>query len=276
MKLAGKVAIVTGTSPNIGGGMVEGLAAEGAAIVAVDAVEANAVDCAAAVRAAGGKAIGITCDVTDEVQVKAAIRRAVAELGAVDILVNNAAIFNKKGVLEMSWEEWQRQSGIILGGAFLFTKYAAEAMITRGANGGPRGGVIVNIISTAGHQGEPGNVAYSTSKGGLLNFTKSTAMELVRHGIRVVSLTPTATDPTEMFERARRWGRDVEMPEGLAELMGKFEKRIPMQALPTPSDYGRALAFLVSDDAAMMTGSDLRIDAGAVARYWAWDPGVDQ
>ena len=136
--------------------------------------------------------------------------------------------------------------------------------------------MIVNIISTAGHQGEPGNVAYSTSKGGLLNFTKSTAMELVRHGIRVVSLTPTATDPTEMFERARRWGRDVEMPEGLAELMGKFEKRIPMQTLPTPSDYGRALAFLVSDDAAMMTGSDLRIDAGAVARYWAWDPGVDQ
>ena len=270
MKLAGKVAIVTGTSPNIGGGMVEGLAAEGAAIVAVDAVEANAEDCAAAVRAAGGTAIGVTCDVMDEAQVSAAVDRAVAELGSVDILVNNAAIFNKKGVLEMSWDEWQRQSGIILGGAFLFTKFAAQAMIARG-----KGGVIVNIISTAGHQGEPGNVAYSTSKGGLLNFTRSTAMELVRHGIRVVSLTPTATDPVEMFDRGRRWGRDVQEPEGLAALMGKFEKRIPMQALPKPSDYGRALAFLVSDDAAMITGTDLRIDAGAVARYWAWDPGVD-
>ncbi len=270
MKLAGRVAIVTGTSPNIGGGMVEGLAAEGAAIVAVDAVEANAVDCAAAVNAAGGKAIGITCDVTDEAQVEAAVARAVAEMGGVDILVNNAAIFNKKGVLEMSWAEWQQQSGIILGGAFLFTKYAAQAMIDR-----KKGGVIVNIISTAGHQGEPGNVAYSTSKGGLLNFTKSTAMELVRHGIRVVSLTPTATDPSEMFERARRWGREATAPDGIAAIMAKFEKRIPMQALPKPSDYGRALAFLVSDDAAMITGTDLRVDAGAVARYWAWHPGED-
>jgi NAD(P)-dependent dehydrogenase (short-subunit alcohol dehydrogenase family) len=270
MKLAGKVAIVTGTSPNIGGAMVEGLAAEGAAIVAVDAVAANANDCAAAVRAAGGRAIGVTCDVMEEDQVRDAIGGALKAFGAVDILVNNAAIFNKKGVLDMSWEEWQRQSGIILGGAFLFTKYAAQAMIERG-----RGGVIVNIISTAGHQGEPGNIAYSTAKGGLLNFTRSTAMELARHAIRVVSLTPTATDPYEMFDRARRWGREIEEPEGLAALIEKFQARIPMQTLPKTSDYGRALAFLVSDDAAMMTGADLRIDAGAVARYWAWDPGAD-
>lgn len=271
MKLAGKVAIVTGTSPNIGGGMVEGLAAEGAAIVAVDADPANADDCAAAVRAGGGRAISVTCDVTDEAQVAAAVERAVAELGGVDILVNNAATFNKKGVLEMRWDEWQRQTSIILGGAFLFTKFTAKAMIAAG-----KGGVIVNIISTAGHQGEPGNVAYSTSKSGLLNFTRSTAMELVRHDIRVVSLTPTATDPSEMFERGRRWGRDTQEPEGLAGLMRKFADRIPMQKLPRPSDYGRALAFLVSDDAAMMTGIDLRVDAGAVARYWAWDPGTDE
>lgn len=270
MKLADKVAIVTGTSPNIGGGMAEGLAAEGCAIVAVDALAANADDCAAAINAAGGRAIGITCDVIDEAQVKAAVARAVEELGAVDILVNNAATFNKKGVLEMGWDEWQRQTSIILGGAFLFTKYAADAMVARG-----KGGVIVNIISTAGHQGEPGNVAYSTSKGGLLNFTRSTAMELVGHGIRVVSLTPTATDPAEQFDRARRWGRSVEEPEGLAEIMGKFARRIPMQSLPKPSDYGRALAFLVSDDAAMITGTDLRVDAGAVGRYWAWDPEAD-
>lgn len=276
MKLAGKVAIVTGTSPNIGGGMVEALAAEGAAIVAVDAVEANAVDCAGAVNAAGGKAIAVTCDVLDEAQVKATVERVVEELGGVDILVNNAAIFNKKGVLDMSWAEWQQQSGIILGGAFLFTKYVARAMIDRGAAGGRKGGVIVNIISTAGHQGEPGNVAYSTSKGGLMNFTRSTAMELARHGIRVVSLTPTATDPSDMFERARRWGRAVEVPEGIAALVAKFQDRIPMQALPRPTDYGRALAFLVSDDAAMITGTDLRVDAGAVARYWAWDPRDDE
>ena len=121
----------------------------------------------------------------------------------------------------------------------------------------------------------PGNVAYSTSKGGMLNFTRSTAMELVKYGIRVVSLTPTATDPSEQYERARRWGRDVTQPEGQQEGFNRFAKRIPMQKLPKPSDYGLAAAFLASDDAAMVTGSDLRIDAGAVGKYWAWDPRDD-
>lgn len=269
MKLQDRVAIVTGTSPNIGGGIVEGLAAAGAAIVAVDATEANAVDCANAINAAGGRAIGITCDVTDEAQVKAAVEKAMAEFGRIDILVNNAAIFNKKGVIDMSWAEWQRQTSIILGGSFLFTKYASEKMRAAGK------GVIINIISTAGHQGEAGNVAYSTSKGGMLNFTRSTAMELVKYGIRVVSLTPTATDPSEQYERARRWGRDVTQPEGQQEGFNRFAKRIPMQKLPKPSDYGLAAAFLASDDAAMVTGSDLRIDAGAVGKYWAWDPRDD-
>jgi len=271
MKLAGKVALVTGVSPNIGGGLVEALAAEGAAVVAVDFSEANAVDCAGAVRAAGGKAIPVICDVTDEAQVRAAVAKGVSEFGGIDILVNNAAIFNKKGVLDMSWDEWQRQTAVILGGSFLFTKHVSQAMIGRGT-----GGVIVNIISTAGHQGEPGNVAYSTSKGGLLNFTRSTAMELAGHGVRVVSLTPTATDMDESFERARRWGRDIEAPAGVKEILAPFARRIPLQKLPSPSDYGRALVFLVSDDAAFVTGSDLRVDAGAVARYWAWDPSSQQ
>lgn len=267
MKLAGKVALVTGVSPNIGGGMIEALASEGAAIVAVDYSVDNAVDCANAICAAGGRAIPVTCDVTDEAQVQEAVAAGIAKFGKIDILVNNAAIFNKKGVLDTSWDEWSRQTSIILGGAFLFTKYVAAAMIER-----KTAGVVVNIISTAGHQGEPGNVAYSTSKGGLLNFTRSAAMELAAHGIRVVSLTPTATSPVESFERARRWGRTVEEPEGLKQLLEPFVSQIPMQRLPSPSDYGKALIFLASDDAAFITGTDLRVDAGAVARYWAWNP----
>ena len=87
-----------------------------------------------------------------------------------------------------------------------------------------------------------------------------------------MSLTPTATDPTEHFERARRWGQDITPPEGLAALLDKFAGRIPMQRLPAPSDYRKAIVFLASDDAAMITGTDLRVDAGAVGRYWAWDP----
>ena len=267
MRLSGKVALVTGTSPNIGGGIAEALAHEGAAIVAVDSRADNATDCARAIEAAGGKALGLTCDVTDEQQVRATVDAGLAAFGKIDVLVNNAAFFNKKGVRDRSLAEWRRQTDVILTGAFLFTKYIAHAMIERGV-----AGRILNIISTAGHQGEPGNIAYSTSKCGLLNFTRSAAMELVGHNIRVNSLTPTATDPAESFERAARWGRESSAPAGLATLMEPFRRGIPMQRLPKPSDYGLAAAFLVSDDAAMITGTDLRVDAGAVARYWAWDP----
>src|SRR6478735_4999001 len=99
MKLKDKVALVTGTSPNIGGGLAEALAAEGAAVVSVDASAANANDCAAYIRSIGGKALGITCDVTDEAQVTAAVQNACETFGQIDVLVNNAVFFNKKGVL---------------------------------------------------------------------------------------------------------------------------------------------------------------------------------
>jgi NAD(P)-dependent dehydrogenase (short-subunit alcohol dehydrogenase family) len=267
MKLKDKVAIVTGTSPNIGGGIAEGLAAEGATVVCVDADAANAEDCAAFLKRNGGRALGMTCDVCDEAQVSAAVTKAVASFGGVDVLVNNAAIFNRKGVLDMPVGEWRRQVDVILTGAFLFTKYAAHAMIEGG-----RKGSIINIISTAGHQGEPRNVAYSTAKCGLMNFTKSTAMELAGQGIRVNSLTPTATDRTESYERAARWGRPTKDNSIAQAAIESFRLRVPMQKLPGPSDYGKAAAFLASDDAAMITGIDLRVDAGAVARYWAWDP----
>jgi NAD(P)-dependent dehydrogenase (short-subunit alcohol dehydrogenase family) len=177
-------------------------------------------------------------------------------------------IFNKKGVLNMPLPEWEKQIGVILTGAFLFTKHVAQSMIDRKTKG-----VIINIISTAGHQGEPGNIAYSTAKCGMLNFTRSAAMELVGHGIRVNSLTPTATDPSESDVRAARWGRAVPAANPARDAaFDVFRRGVPMQRLPRPSDYGRAAVFLASDESDMMTGTDLRIDGGAVARYWAWNP----
>src|SRR5690349_17997619 len=180
--LTNKVSLVTGTSPNIGGGIAEALAAAGAALISVDARAENAADCARYIESTGGRALGLTADVTDEAQVEAAVEQAVAAFGAIDILVNNAAFFNRKGVLDMPFAEWDQQTRVILGGAFLFTKHVARRMIERGT-----GGAVINIISTAGHQGEPGNIAYCTAKSGLLNFTRSAAMELVRYGIRVNS-----------------------------------------------------------------------------------------
>ncbi len=266
MKLAGRVAMVTGTSPNIGGGIAEGLAAEGAAVACVDLDPRNAEDCAAAIRAQGGRALGVVANVTAEESVTEAVRRATEELGPIDVLVNNAAIFDQQGVLDMEHARWRRQLAVILDGTFLCTKVVAKQMVAR-----RRGGAIINVISTAGHQGQPRNVGYCTAKAGLLNFTRSVAMELVGHGIRVNSLTPTATDPRESLERAVRWGRE-RPSDAIVGLFESFRRNIPMQSLPTPTDYGKAVAFLASDDARYMTGADLRVDAGAVARYWAWNP----
>jgi NAD(P)-dependent dehydrogenase (short-subunit alcohol dehydrogenase family) len=264
VRLAQKIAIVTGTSPNIGGGIAEGLAEEGATVVCVDVAADNAGQCAEAIRRAGGQALGIPCDVTDEGQVEAMVARVREAYGGVDILVNNAGILGGLGVLEMPVERWNRQIAVNLTGTFLCTKHVARLMVAE-----RRRGSIVVVVSTAGHQGQAGNIAYSTSKSGLLNFTRAAAMDLARHGIRVNSLTPTATDTEEAAERAVAWGRPrpEPRPRGL-----DFPKMVPMGKLPSPRHYARAVAFLASDDAEMITGTDLRVDAGAIAKYWPWIP----
>lgn len=264
MRLAQKIAIVTGTSPNIGGGIAEGLAEEGATVVCVDVAADNAGQCAEAIRRSGGQALGITCDVTDEGQVEAMVARVRQAYGGVDVLVNNAGILGGLGVLEMPVERWSRQIAVNLTGTFLCTKHAARLMVAQ-----QRRGSIVVVVSTAGHQGQAGNIAYSTSKSGLLNFTRAAAMDLARHGIRVNSLTPTATDTEEAADRAVAWGRPrpEPRPRGL-----DFAKMVPMGRLPSPRHYARAVAFLASDDAELITGTDLRVDAGAIAKYWPWIP----
>jgi len=263
VRLAKKVAIVTGTSPNIGGGIAEGLAEEGAIVACVDVTPDNARQCADAIRRRGGAALGIACDVTDEGQVEAMVARVRDAYGGVDILVNNAGILGGLSVLEMPVERWNRQIAVNLTGTFLCTKHVARLMVEQ-----KRRGSIVVVVSTAGHQGQAGNIAYSTSKSGLLNFTRAAAMDLARHGIRVNSLTPTATDTEEAADRAVAWGRP--RPEPHAGL--DFPKMVPMGKLPSPRHYARAVAFLTSDDAEMITGTDLRVDAGAIAKYWPWIP----
>jgi NAD(P)-dependent dehydrogenase (short-subunit alcohol dehydrogenase family) len=266
VKLAGKTAIVTGTSPNIGGGIARGLADEGARVACVDLVADNARQCADWIAGHGGEAIGLACDVSDEAQVQAMVARVHERWGGVDVLVNNAGILGGASVLDMDLERWARQLAVNLTGTFLCTKHVARLMVERGT----RGSIIV-IVSTAGHQGQAGNIGYCTSKSGLLNFTRAAAMDLARHGIRVNSLTPTATDSAEAAERAVAWGRERPQPRGRTL---DFARMIPLGRLPSPRHYARAAVFLASDDAEMITGLDLRVDAGAIAKYWPWVPGA--
>ena len=160
MKLEGKTALVTGTSPNIMGGIAEGLAAEGAKTVCVDVNPDYVHGCAQSIARRGGQAIGLVCDITDEAQVITTMDWAERAYGGVDILVNGATVFNLKGVLDMPVEEWRHQTDVLLTGAFLFTKHVAQRMIDQG-----RQGNVINIISTAGHQGEPGNVGLRNKQG---------------------------------------------------------------------------------------------------------------
>ncbi|MET8427910.1 SDR family oxidoreductase [Nocardia sp. NPDC004860] len=262
-RLTGKVAIVTGASPNIGGTLALGLAAEGARVLCTDLSAEVAADCADKIIAAGGEAVAISGDVTDQGHAESAAAAAVERWGKIDILVNNAVFFQQQGVLTMAYTDFRRQLDVILGGSFLFTRAVANSMIeTKTA------GSIINVLSTAAWQGQPGNIGYATGKSGLVNFTRSAAMELAQYGIRVNGFTPTATAPTDPAMRSR-----------MAELMGRpgeyrmdFEGQLPLSRLPTPADYVGAVVFLASNESAMVTGTNITVDGGATAKYWPWTP----
>ncbi len=267
MKLTGRTAVVTGCGPNIGAAIALALAGEGAGIACVDAEALFADKCAEDVRTAGGRAEPFVCDVRDEGQVRATVDRVVERMGGVDVLLNGVAVRIGKGLLDTSLEEFRLQMDVILTGTFLFTKYAAQAMIRLG-----RRGSIINLISTEGHQGYPGSIGYGTAKSGLLNFTRSAAMELAEHGIRVNSFTPTSTDPAEGIERAQQWGVRARLHDPKPPSFSPGVVGVPLRRLPSPKHYGTAVVFLASDDSEMVTGFDLRVDAGVVARYWRWQP----
>lgn len=262
-RLEGRTAIVTGASVNIGGALAAGLAAEGARVVCTDLVQTVAEATAASLVEAGGEAFAVTGDVTDSAHADEVMRLATERWGRVDILVNNAMMFNHKGVMTMPVEEFRRQVDICLTGALVFTRAAAGVMIEAG-----RGGSVINVLSTAAWQGQGGNIGYSTAKSGLINFTRSAAMELARHDIRVNGFTPTATQPSTAEMEALL--RGAKSPDN--EYSNDFFGQMPMNRLPTAHDYVPAVVFLASDDSAMITGSNITVDGGATAKYWPWVP----
>src|SRR5262249_18376977 len=271
MRLAGRVALVTGCGPNINAGIAYGLADEGAKLACVDQSADYAEGCARAIRGRGGQAIGLACDVTKEGDVHSAVAQAETAFGPIDVLVNGAALQIRKGLLDVSLDEFQQQLDVSLGGMLLFTKHVARSMIEN-----RRRGSIINIGSTEGHQANIGNIAYGTAKAGLLQFTRCAAMELAEFGIRVDSLSPTGTNPEEGIERAAAWG--VTWKPGLRGPTradtSSGDQGIPLGRRPSPRHYARGVVFLASDDAEMITGIDLRVDAGTVSRYWRWNPGT--
>ena len=264
LRLAGKIALVTGTSPNIGGVLAAGLATYGAKVACND-IRTEVVDaCVARIVDDGGEALGIPGDVTDPEAMKRAIDAVLEKWGRIDILVNNAVRFDTRGLLDMPLDAFRQQIDISLAGTFIVSSLVAKSMIERDIRGS-----IINVLSTAAWQGQAGNIGYCTAKSGLINFARSAAMELAPYGIRVNGFTPTATMPDDPVLAS---GFASAVASARAADTMDFEGRNPWSRLPTPSDYVAPVVFLASDDSALMTGSNLTIDGGALAKYWPQTP----
>ncbi|MDO9442729.1 MAG: SDR family oxidoreductase [Beijerinckiaceae bacterium] len=244
MKLSGQVAIVTGAGRNIGEEVSKLLSSEGASIAVVDLDKGRADAVVADILAAGGKAKAFICDVAKEADIEATVAGVVEAFGRLDILVNNVAISDNKHMLDITTEEWNRTIAITLTAPFLFGKHAAKAMIKA-----DNGGKIVNVSSTSGYYGRNRAVAYTAAKGGVVNLTRSMAIQLAPHNIRVNSVVPNK----------------IGSPVGKAE----FDPTRPVVNLRKrpgiPIDLARAILFLVSDDSDFIVGTDLFVDGGCSA-----------
>ncbi|MHB1164117.1 MAG: SDR family NAD(P)-dependent oxidoreductase [Candidatus Nanopelagicales bacterium] len=238
-----KVAFVTGAASGIGKEIARQLVNEGATVLAGDISEENL----AAVAAEFGAAyVPVVVNVTDEAQIEAAIATALADHGRLDIAVNNAGVSRGAPIIELEESMWDYTVDTILKGVFLSTKHEARAMKSN-----PEGGVIVNISSLNAHVPMHTGSGYASAKAGVEMFTKSSALELARYGIRVNAILPGLID-TPLTQR-----RTTNLP-----LMEVWLTRIPLGRPGQPSDVAEPALFLASDAARYITGTSLVVDGG--------------
>lgn len=247
LNLQGRLALVTGAGPNIGREIARTLAAAGATVLCNDVVVERSQDTAKWISDQGLKAFPLPADITDPQQVAEMVRKAKAEYGVIDTLVNNAAMTIPKGLLTTTIEEWNKVIQVILNGTFLVSSEVAKGLLEAG-----KPGAIVNIASTSGHRGRSTALAYTTAKGAILNMTRSMAVELAKYGIRVNSVSPTKT------------GNSV---GNISQSGGRSFDEIPLGRMGNPEDQANAVLFLVSDQAAFITGEDIRVDGGTLATW---------
>ncbi|MDB9474309.1 3-oxoacyl-[acyl-carrier-protein] reductase [Dolichospermum circinale] len=242
--LKDQVAIVTGASRGIGKAIALQLAFEGAKVVVNYASSSTAADqVVAEITAAGGEAVAIQGDVSQENQVDTLIKTTLEKFQRVDILVNNAGITRDTLLLRMKLEEWQAVIDINLTGVFLCTKAVSKIMLKQ------RSGRIINIASVAGQMGNPGQANYSAAKAGVIGFTKTVAKELSSRGITVNAVAPgfIVTDMTS----------DIKA-EGILQY-------IPLGRFGQPEEIAGMVRFLASDPAAAyITGQVFNVDGGMV------------
>ena len=249
MRLAGKVALITGASGEMGRAMARLFAAEGAAIAVADIAEKGGEEAVRGIVDAGGRAAFIKLDVTSEASWQVAVAQAEQRLGKLDILVNNAGIYQTTPIESTTVEEWDRTMSVNARGVFLGVKTSVPALRRAG------GGSVINISSTTGLVGGPRGGAYGSSKAAVRLLTKFAAIQLAKDNIRVNSIHPGPIDTPLIAV-------NIGTPEGRAASIS----RVPLGRIGTPVDVAYGALYLASDESSFVTGSELVIDGGLTAQ----------
>ena len=245
MRLNNRVVIVTGGARGIGRAYCLGLAAEGARVVVADVLDPKPV--VTEIEGRGAQALGVSCDVSREADTQRLATETLARFGRIDALVNNAALYGnlkRRPFMEIPVEEWDQVMAVNLRGLFLCTRAVFPTMKAQGK------GVIVNIASSTFFKGVADYIHYTTSKGGVVGFTRSLARELGPHGIRVNALAPGFTLSGENE-------KNISEERKRANLEARMLKRPEV-----PEDLVGSMIYLLSDDSAFMSGQTLLVDGG--------------
>ena len=258
-RLDGKVAFLSGAARGIGGATAKLMASAGAKVAIGDVLDERGRQTAKEIEAAGGQALYVSLDVTSEASWAAAMDATVKKFGKLDVLVNNAGIFNGKGVEEASLDEWNRLVAVNLTGVVLGTRAALPHLKKTKGN-------IVNLASIAGLVGSQLDPLYSLTKGGVTLFTKSTALEFGRkgYGIRVNSIHPGLIQ-TDMGEKTFVMGAQQVGTNDTEQARKNTLALHPIGRLGEADDIAKGIVFLASDDASFMTGAGLVVDGGWTA-----------
>jgi NAD(P)-dependent dehydrogenase (short-subunit alcohol dehydrogenase family) len=257
MRLKGRVAAVTGGALGIGRATALLFAAEGASVALGDVEAGGAEAVAKEIAQSGGRAIAVGVDVGDGGQVQAFVDRVVAEFGRLDVMFANAGIAHSAPFLEHPEAQWHRVLRVNLTGVFLCCQVAARQMVKQG-----RGGRIITTASINGFRGVENLVGYNVAKAGVIEMTRTMAVELAQHRIAVNAIAPAQIDTRltrSLPEEARR----------------RRTERIPMGRFGEPDEVARAALFLASDDASFITGHTLAVDGGYLAGG-LWSKGPDR